>query len=161
MNQDEILDALEDQREKFLEAIDGLKEDQLAEPGVVGEWSVKDIMFHLTMWEAELVKLLWQAAQGVQPTTVHFGKTPVDELNAAWSGLSRTRSLDQVIDDFAGVRKQTSRRVSAFKDQDLKDAQRFPWLKGHPLWEWIAEDSFKHEAEHTAQILAWRKAKGV
>jgi|DewCreStandDraft_4_1066084.scaffolds.fasta_scaffold167176_2 hypothetical protein len=161
MTQDEILDALEDQREKFLEAIDGLNEDQLTEPGVVGEWSVKDIMFHLTMWEAELVKLLWQAAQGAQPTTVHFGKTPVDELNAAWSALSRTRSLDQVIDDFAGVRKQTSRRVSAFKDQDLKDAQRFPWLKGHPLWEWIAEDSFKHEAEHTAQILAWRKAKGV
>lgn len=161
MTQDEILDALEDQREKFLEAIDGLNEDQLTEPGVVGEWSVKDIMFHLTMWEAELVKLLWQAAQGVQPTTVHFSKTPVDELNAAWSALSRTRSLDQVIDDFAGVRKQTSRRVSAFKDQDLKDVQRFPWLKGHPLWEWIAEDSFKHEAEHTAQILAWRKAKGI
>ena len=161
MTQDEILDALEDERENFLEAIDGLSDEQLQEPGVVGDWSVKDIMFHLTMWEAELVKLLWQAAQGIKPTTAHFSKTPVDELNAAWSVQSPGRTLEQVIDDFAGVRKQTSRRVSAFKDKDLTDPQRFSWLKDHPLWVWIAEDSFKHEAEHTAQIHAWREVRGI
>lgn len=161
MTQDEILDALEDQREAFLEAIDGLSDEQLDDPGVVDHWSVKDIMFHLTMWEAELVKLLWQAAQGAQPTTAHFSKTSVDELNAAWSAQSQNRTMEQVIDDFAGVRKQTSRRVGAFKDADLDDPQRYPWLKDHPLWVWIAEDSFKHEAEHTAQIRAWREARGI
>jgi hypothetical protein len=161
MTQDEILDALEDERENFLEAIDGLSEGQLEEPGVVGDWSVKEIMFHLTLWEAELVKLLWQAAQGSQPTTAHFSKTPVDELNAAWSVQSKSRTLEQVIDDFAGVRKQTSRRLEAFKDNDLNDVKRYPWLKDHPLWVWIAEDSFKHEAEHIAQIRQWREAQGI
>jgi hypothetical protein len=157
MTQDEILDRLEDEREAFLEAIDGLTDEQLEQPGVVGDWSIKDLLFHLTMWEAELVKLLWQAAQGVQPTTVQFSKLSVDERNALWSVQSKDRTLEQVIDDFAGVRKQTSRRVTAFKDKDLEDPQRYPWLKGHPLWVWIAEDSFKHEAEHVAQILAWRE----
>ena len=161
MTTDEILDALEDQREAFLEAIDGLSDEQLEQPGVVGGWSVKDIMFHLTLWEAELVKLLWQAAQGLQPTTVHFNKTPVDELNAAWNMQAHTRTLEQVIDDFAGVRKQTSRRLEAFKDKDLNDPQRYPWLKNHPLWVAIAEDSFKHEAEHTDQIRQWRETQGI
>jgi hypothetical protein len=161
MTQDEILDALEDQREAFLEAIDGLSDEQLEQPGVVGQWSIKDIMFHLTLWEAELVKLLWQAVQGVQPTTAHFSKTPVDELNAAWSAQFPGRTLEQVIDDFAGVRKQTSRRVTAFKDADLASSQRYPWQKGYPLWVWIAEDSFKHEAEHTAHIRQWREAQGL
>jgi len=161
MTQDEILDSLEDQREAFLEAIDDLTDEQLEQPGVVGDWSIKDLMFHLTMWEAELVKLLWQAAQGVQPTTAHFSKLSVDERNAAWSAQAGDRTLDQVIDDFAGVRKQTSRRVTAFKDKDLEDPQRYPWLKGHPLWVWIAEDSFKHEAEHIVQVLQWRQNLGV
>jgi hypothetical protein len=161
MTQDEILDALEDQREAFLDAIDGLSDEQIEQPGVVGAWSVKDIMFHLTLWEAELVKLLWQAAQGTQPTTAHFSKTPVDELNAAWSLQAHTRTLEQVIDDFAGVRKQTSRRLGPFKDTDLNDPQRYPWLKNHPLWVWIAEDSFKHEAEHLVQIRQWREAQGI
>jgi hypothetical protein len=161
MTQDEILDALEDQRENFLEAIDGLSDEQLVQPGVVGDWSVKDIMFHLTLWESELVKLLWQAAQGAQPTTVHFSQTPVDEVNAAWNAQFPSRTLEQVIDDFAGVRKQTGRRLAAFKDQDLNDPRRYPWLKDHPLWVWIAEDSFKHEAEHTDQIRQWRQDKGI
>lgn len=161
MTQDEILDRLEDERENFLAAIDGLSDAQLEQPGVVGDWSVKDLMFHLTMWEAELVKLLWQAAQGVQPTTVHFSKMSVDERNVTWSAQSKDRTLEQVIDDFAGVRKQTSRRVAAFKDKDLNDPQRYPWLKGYPLWTWIAEDSFKHEAEHIAQILQWRQNLGI
>jgi len=161
MTHDEILDALEDQREAFLEAIDGLSDEQLQLPGVVGDWSVKDLMFLLTLWEAELVKLLYQAAQGLQPTTVHFNDTPVDQLNAAWSLQSASRTLVQVVDDFAGVRKQTGRRLAAFQDHDLIDPQRFPWLKDYPLWVWIAEGSFKHEAEHTAQIRQWREAQGI
>jgi len=164
MNQDEILDALEDERENFLEAVDELSDEALLEPGVVGDWSVKDIMHHICMWEAELVKLLWEAAQGLPPTTVFFTDASVDELNAAWIKEGQARNLDQVWDDFQAVRQQTIRRLSAFRDKDLTDPARYPWLKespmikDRPLWFWIAECSFEHEKEHTAQIKAWRAA---
>jgi uncharacterized damage-inducible protein DinB len=160
MTQDEIFDALEDEREKLLEAIDGLDDERLNEPGVAGDWSVKDMLYHLSMWEAELVKLLWQAAQGDAPTTIHFGKIDVDQVNARWYAQGKERLLQQVLDDLQAVRKQTTRRLERFRDADLNNPQRYPWLKNHPLWVWIAEDSFKHEAEHTAQILAWRSEKG-
>lgn len=160
MTQDEILDALEDEREKLMEAIDGLDDERLCEPGAAGDWSIKDVLYHLSMWEAELVKLLWQAAQGDTPTTIHFGKIDVDAVNARWHEQGQPRDLQQVLDDLQAVRKQTARRVERFSDADLNDPQRYPWLKNHPLWVWIAEDSFKHEAEHTAQIQAWRSAKG-
>lgn len=156
MTQEEILEALEDEREKLLDAIDGLTDDKLMMPGVAGDWSVKDVLYHLTMWEAELVKLLWQVAQGMAPTTVQTSSPSVDKVNAGWYTQGAERSLEMVIDDFSAVRNQTSRRVEAFKDRDLNDPQRYPWLKNHPLWVWIAEDSFKHEAEHAEQIRAWR-----
>jgi hypothetical protein len=159
MNKDEILEALEDEREKFLDAIEGLNEPELLQPGVVGQWSVKDLIAHITLWEAELVKLLWQTAQGQKPTTVHFSGVDMDARNAAWYQEQKDRSMERIVADFAAVRKQTSRRVEAFSDKDLNDQSRFSWLRGHPLWEWIAEDSFAHEAEHTAQILDWRKRK--
>lgn len=161
MNQYEILDALEDERENFIEAVDGLSDDALLEPGVIGDWSVKDLMFHICMWEAELVKLLYQAAQGLPPSTVHFSHGSVDEINAAWEVEAQARTYDQVWDDFQAVRKQTVRRVSAFKDKDLNDPERYPWLKDHPLWDWIAENSFGHEKEHTAQIKQWRLKKSI
>jgi hypothetical protein len=160
MTRDEILDALEDEREKLMDAIEGLSEEAMQAPGVVGDWSVKDILFHLSMWEAELVKLLWQAAQGVKPTTVYFGALTVDELNAAWQAQAQTRPLELIMDDFVAVRKQTAKRVLSFSDQDLDDPDRYAWLKGQPLWKWIAEDSFIHEAEHGAQVRAWRARSG-
>ena len=161
MNQDEILDALEDGREYLLEAIDGLSDEALLEPGVVGDWSVKDLLYHVSMWEAELVKLLWEAAQGLPPSFFSFAGQTFDEINAAWAVEGQARTLEQVWDDFHSVRKQTIRRLSAFNDKDLNDPVRYPWLKDHPLWEWIAENSFAHEKEHTAQIKEWRLKKGV
>ncbi len=161
MTQDEILDALEDERENFIEAIDGLSDEAALEPGVVGDWSIKAILFHICMWEAELVKLLWQAAQGLPPSAVFFSGLSVDEINAAWMAEGQARTYDQVWDDFQAVRKQTVRRLSAFNDKDLNDPERYPWLKDHPLSDWIAENSFGHEKEHTAQIKAWRLKQGL
>jgi hypothetical protein len=156
MTKSEILTALNEGRERFLEAIEDLTPDQMKETGVVGEWSVKDILVHLTRWEAELVKLLWQASQGQKPTSAHFSSSSVDDLNARWYQESRTRPLERILEDFHGVRAQTVRRVEDFSDEDLTDPKRYLWLNDAPLWEWIAGDSFEHEAEHGAQIRAWR-----
>lgn len=156
MTKSEILTALNEGRERFLEAIEDLTPDQMKETGVVGEWSVKDILVHLTRWEAELVKLLWQSSQGQKPTSAQFSSSSVDDLNARWYRESRSRPLELILEDFHGVRTQTVRRVEEFSDDELTDPKRYPWLNNTPLWEWIAGDSFEHEAEHGAQIRAWR-----
>lgn len=156
MNKGEVLTALDEGREKFLEIIEGLSEAEMVEAGVVGDWSVKDIMAHLSRWEAELVKLLWQARQGQKPTTIHFSSLEVDEVNSQWHREMRDRPLERVLDDFHGVRTQTIRRVEAFSDKDLTDPKRYAWLDGSPLWAWIKADSFGHESEHAEQIQKWK-----
>jgi hypothetical protein len=156
LNKAEILAALEAGREAFLELIEDISEEEMEQPGVVEDWSVKDILAHLTRWEAELIKLLWQARQGEKPTTIHFTSVKIDETNARWHAESQSRSLERVLDDFHGVRNQTIRRVEAFSNKDLTDPNRFPWLGGQPLSKWIAGDSFEHEAEHAADIRRWR-----
>jgi len=161
MNKPEVLNALEESREKFLDSIEGIPEDSLQEPGVVGEWPVKDILVHLTRWEAELVKLLWQTGDKRTPSSALFSKTPVDELNERWYRESRQRPLQVVLEDFHGVRNQTIRRIEELPERALEDPQFYPWLGGNPLWKWIAEESFAHESEHEAQIRAWRDKKGV
>jgi hypothetical protein len=161
MSKADLLSSLKTSREGMLAALDGLDDEGMSEPGVIDEWSVKDILVHLSLWEAELVTLLWQARQGRRPTTAQLGKETVDELNARWHGMYKDRALDRVLDDFRAVRHQTERRVDGFTDGELADPNLFPWLNGEPLEHWIAEDSFGHEAEHMAQILAWRKSHGV
>lgn len=159
MNKAQLLEALRVGREKFLQAIEGLSDEEMVQPGVVGDWSVKDILVHLTRWEAELVKLLWQAGQGVKPTTVHFTSSSVDDINARWYAESRDRPLSLALQDFNAVRVQTIRRVNELPEEALVDADHFPWAESQPLWKWIAGDSFEHEAEHEAQIRSWRNQR--
>lgn len=161
MEKIELLTALDESREHFLETIDDLPDSALLESGVNDQWSIKDILAHLAMWEAELVKLLWQTKQGKTPNTAHFISDSVDELNAKWYQLNRERTLERILEDFHGVRNQTIQWVEDFSENDLLDTNSFDWLDGTPLWQWIANDSYEHEGEHGAQIRTWRESKGL
>ncbi len=160
MNKEELLAALEEGRESFLEVIEGLSDENMQLPGAVGGWSVKDVLAHLSRWEAELIKQLWQLSQGQRPTTVHFSGQSDDEINARWHEESRSRELERVLEDFHGVRTQTIRRVEAFSEKDLSEPGRYRWLDNTPLWKVVAESSWEHEAEHAVQIHAWREQTG-
>lgn len=160
MSKETVLSALKASRESMLKALEGLDDPALHEPSVMGDWSVKDILVHLSLWESELVTLLWQARQGRKPGTALLGQESVDELNARWFEMHKDRPIEQVLEDFHAVRRQTARRVDSYTDRELGDPDLFPWLKGETLERWIAEDSYEHENEHAAQIIAWRRSRG-
>lgn len=160
MNKSEILTALRANRDSLLNALDGLSDAAMQEPGVIDDWSVKDILTHITAWEAELVTRLAQAKQGKKPANANFTPAQVDELNAKWHKEYKNRPLDRVLADFRAVRGQTITQVESLAEEDLNDPKRYSWLGGSPLWEWIEGDSSGHDAEHTAQIKAWRERTG-
>ena len=156
MKKSELIEELQDTRQETVELLEGLPDEVMLEPGVVGEWSIKDILSHLAYWEGQIVTLLFQAQKGVQaPTTAHFGQESVDELNRRWYEAGKQRTFEQVWADWQGVRKQTIRRVSDLNERDLSDPDRFAWLNCRPLYEWVLNDTTEHELEHADQIREW------
>ncbi len=161
MNKSEVVRALQTNRAALLKALDGLSDSTMQEPGVIDDWSVKDILTHLTACEAELVTWLAQARQGKKPSNTNLTPAQVDEQNAKWRKEYKNRPLDRVLADFRAVRGQTMAQVESLAEEDLNDPKRYSWLRGSALWEWIEGEAFGHEAEHTAQIKAWRERRGV
>lgn len=156
MEKTELLEALEDGHQELLEMLQDLPDEMLLKPGVIGEWSIKDILAHLTYWEGQLVTLLFQAQRGAaKPSTVHFSKISIEDLNQRWYLSGKDRALEMVWQDWQGVRKQTIRRVTDLNEQDLNDIHRYTWLEGVPLFQWIANDTIEHEDEHADQIREW------
>lgn len=119
MNKNDLIQALNRSRERLLRAIEGLEASQLTQPGAVGIWSVKDVLAHLAMWEAQTVTLLYQVRQGMKPTTLHLKTFDNDQQNAQWYEQAKDRPWEQVWADFQGVRVQTLRRLDAFDDHEL------------------------------------------
>ena len=159
MHKRELLSAMESARAELLEALAGLTNEEMLQPGVVGAWSVRDVLQHISLWEAELVRLLVHVEHGRKPTGERFsGSIDVDRLNTKWHAETADRPLERVQDDFHGVRRQTLRRLEPLTDDDLERIRPQPWLRKRPLWQWIAEETFKHDAEHAAEIRVWRAA---
>jgi hypothetical protein len=159
MNKSDAIAALQESHQRLSQVISGLSEKETLAPGVVGDWSLKDVLAHLTRWEAELVKLLWQLSQGRTPASLLVEEIDTDEINARWQQEDQARPLDRILSDFHGVREQTIRRLAYFKDRDLNDPKRYPWLEGNPLWGLMAANSFEHDLEHLEQIQAWLRTK--
>jgi hypothetical protein len=160
MNKTELIEALEDSRQEFIEMLEELPDTLLTEPALAGGWSIKDTLAHLTYWEGQTVTLLFQVLRGVEkPTTVHFGEESVDDINARWHQQSQTRSMEIIWNDFVGVRKQTIRRINEMNESDLTQASRFAWMKGVPLIELVMSDTVEHEEEHADMVREWLDAR--
>ena len=159
MNKHELIETLKQSRAALLAALDGLDNESMLEPALANGWSVKDLLAHLSAWEAQLITLLYQAAHGQTPTTIHFRQASIDETNARWEAENRERPLEQVLSDFRAIRAQTVRRLEPFSEADLFEPGRFAWAKGYALYEWVASDSYKHEGDHLEEVRAWRAGK--
>lgn len=155
MSKEEILDRLRTERARLEAAIAGLSEETMCQPGVVGHWSVKDVLAHITAWEAELVTALWYNTIGRRPRLADI--RDVDAWNKRRYEENKDRPLERILNDLRGVHEQLLRRIEALSDDELDDPHLYAWTGGQTLAEVIAENSYAHEAEHAEQIEAYRR----
>lgn len=152
MNKNELIEKITQSRDDFLELLDPFSEEEMLAPSLPNGWSIKDVLVHLMLWEAELIKLLFQAQQGRVPQTALISDESDEAVNARWYATHKDRNLEQALKDFDLIRDQTIRRVEAFSDTDLTNPRRFRWSDGKPLWQWVLSSTVEHEEEHAPDL---------
>lgn len=160
MKKQEVLDQIREAREEMQQALNGLANDMMLRPGVVGMWSVKDVLAHLSIWQSELITALSQLDQPQHaPHIVEI--EDIDEFNAEQYRANVRRPLDIILEDFEGVHKHLIKTVEELDEKTLNDNRTFSWMEGEPLWYLIAENGYWHEQEHAEEIRQWRKEQGL
>ncbi len=155
VNRQDILSELQSARADLLAAIDGLAPEQMRIPGVVGMWSVKDVLAHLAAWESELVTALNQAENRRTPSILDI--EDIDEWNEEQYHANTRRPLEAILADLEGVHTMLIRMVEGFDERALTDNRHYPWMEGEPLSYLIEENAYLHEREHADEIRAWRQ----
>jgi hypothetical protein len=127
----------------------------MIQPGVAGDWSIKDIVAHLTAWRRRTVGR-FQAELRHEPTPPPFWPEHMqtdDEINAWIYAAHRDRPLADILGESRDVFDQLVNTLDAFPEADLLDSTRFPWLEGEPL---TAAALFGHfHEEHEPDMRAW------
>lgn len=155
MTKEELLKLLESNRAELNALIDDVPLEELVKPGAYGQWSVKDVLVHISRWESEIIKVLFQAAQGVKPQSEVFNPEFL-KVNEVWYQEAKDRPLERVLDDFHAVRAQLVRRLKDFPENPLITPGNYPWMKSHALILLVKDIVLDHEEEHIAGLKTWR-----
>jgi hypothetical protein len=89
----QFIDTLQQERVKWNTMIDSIDREDMLKLGVVGEWSLKDVIAHITWHEREMVGLVEAHAL----VGSELWNLPTDERNAAIYEEIRDQSLEQVL----------------------------------------------------------------
>ena len=154
MNKKELIANISAERGKYAVLLDQISDEQVVEPKTIDQWSVKDVVVHLTMWEAELIKTLFTASKGTKPNSLVFAED-FDPINQKWYETFKDRPLEYVIQDFDGVHKQIIKQIDGFSETDLFTPGNYNWLGNHTLAGLIEDICVAHEEHHLNGLQEW------
>jgi hypothetical protein len=124
-----------------------LAELQMLQPGVNGEWTVKDLVAHITWWEQHLLRRLRTGQDDLYQDGVSV-QVSTDQANALTFVANRSRPLSEILDEFSASYKEMLAGIEALTEEDIAQAE---------IYEAIAWDTFRHYPEHTAMLQAWMR----
>jgi len=154
-----VIDLIRAKQAELEQVLAPLSEQRMTTPGVAGEWSIKDVVAHVSVWERVLLARLQAVANHREPlyflapdgptfTFVELDEDDVDPINDEFYRHNKDRSLQDVLTESRAVPEQIVDALQQLSYDDL-----FAWAKGQPLDEYIGTP--EHIDEHTSGIRAW------
>jgi hypothetical protein len=155
----ELLNWLQQEYQQWQTFLAEIGPARMDQPGVNGDWSMKDIVAHLTGWDRWLVARL-QAAQRGQPEPsppwpAHLQGE--DEINAWIYESYRQRPVQEILDE-AHQTYQTLRSAIEALPDDVRIEQIEPAY--HLVWvgdeRFLVDEFFRHYMDdHDQDVRAW------
>lgn len=151
MNREQLRQRINTAWDALRESYAGLSDDEMVKPGVSGDWSVKDILAHVAIWEEEAIAHL--------PTIVAGGRPPryaasggIDAFNARTMADKRLLPLPAVLHQFEETHQRLLAYLETVPEAHITRETRFR----HRL----RLDTYSHYPLHTRAIREWRGVMG-
>lgn len=129
----------------------GLSDAQLLESGVQGNWSVRDIIAHVTWWEGEALTHLPLIMKGERLLRYSDKYGGIDAFNAQMTEKKRGLSLV----DVRGQQSETHRRLVAFIEGVPEDQ----FVRETRFRRRLRLDTYGHYPKHAEAIRKWREQR--
>ena len=149
MERQQLLQQLDKAWTAFKESYAGLSDAQLTEPGVTGQWSVKDILGHVTTWEEEALHYLPLIGQGDKPPAYSKQYGGIDAFNAQMTEQKRGLSLSDVLRQLDETHRRLIDYIERVPEEHFTQETRFRRR--------LRLDTYSHYPKHARAIREWRQ----
>ena len=149
MKKQQLLIKLQQAWTSFKDSYAGLTAEQMVEPGVTGDWSVKDILAHVSWWEQEALKYLPLILQGLRPPRYSVLYGGIDAFNAQMTELKRQLALAEILEQLDETHDKLIKYLYTVPDEQF--------VAETPFRRRLRLDTYSHYPIHTQAIQAWRQ----
>ena len=150
----ELMGELEREWAKVERICAGLSETDMLTPGVGGEWSVKDILCHISAWEKYLLDRLGMVMTGHKPLyAVMTSWDDVHRFNAQVYAENKDRPLSSVVIEFRSLYRGVMTVIEALGDDLLNQPYTYDFPDdGLTVLQLIRANTYEHYREHCIAI---------
>lgn len=150
-----LLDELRAARRDWDALLAPMTEADMLTPGVVGDWTIKDLAAHLMYWESRPVKWLEAARKGTTPEPSPTPKNlSEDEVNAWIYERYRNHALNDVLSESRAIHDAVVHGAAEMSAAALFE-QKIEWLGGSALADALPGNTCEHYRDHAATVRQW------
>jgi uncharacterized protein (TIGR03083 family) len=139
----DILQRVESSWQQLQGVLEGIPDERMSEPGVTGDWSVKDVLAHIAYWEDSLTRKIERRKSGAPSPDAGLD---VDAINAREQAARAGWSLEQARAELDASHARVLAALASVPDIDPDE---------------VDDDTWEHYAEHADAIRAWRERHGI
>lgn len=149
--------------EELITEINELSDREMTEPGTVGDWSVKDVLAHLSAWHEMCLSWYEAGVGGEIPKTPSekytWKQTP--ELNQEIWEQAKDLSLQEVRRRFSNSHEKALATISDISNESLFVNRPFKWTKSTTLGAYFVSCTSSHYEWARKEIRKGLKRKAA
>ena len=109
-----------DARQRLLASFEGLSGEEMTEPGVKGDWSVRDILCNIAAWDRTTIECFRAMLAGERHPLLDMGEDEVEEFEQANYEANVDRPTGEAVEELNKAREE----LVAFL-RDVPNAEMF------------------------------------
>ncbi len=153
-----MITNLQTERKRLEQNLAKLSREQMLQPGVIGEWSVKDILAHLADWEAHMPVWMTAARRGDPVAEIEAGLNwkQFDAFNQRIYERHCDQPLDEVLAYYHETHREFMEMVEAMPEGEILERGRYAFIGKGAVYDWLSAYA-GHDRWAKTKIREWMK----
>jgi uncharacterized damage-inducible protein DinB len=127
MNRQQSIQFFNDNHKKLVEVLNRLKKTQMDEDIILGKWTVKDIIAHISAWNLEITKAINSILNDEKPWFVDEEELNETEFNKRETQKRKSWSLEKIMEEWQNSFEKLVRRIENLSSSEWEHQADFVW----------------------------------
>lgn len=160
MTKAKLLELLCSKRAEWDAVIAQVPQERMTEPGAAGDWSVKDIVAHLTYHERWYADRMHEVLRGEAYKPAELDMMHWEQRNPIIYERYKDQPLEVVLSDSRQAFDRLIEGVQAHSEAFLTEPQTFEGAPGPVIiWQMLRGDVYEHYGQHIPSVTEWLAAQ--